>query len=402
MKIVLGTGVNGLIWAAFNPDYTAIGLKHGGDFVSAAAVLLMSSTPETQAMLQDLGVPYTVRTYHHRFYLNGKELSEAPPELSMKKSGRTSDCHRGKPTRMNTVKHIAVLDFDPEVLVAKLLKRCKGRVITDEICRITDDEVICRATAYRYTRLVSTLPAPVFWKLRQMQPPGGELSSSPTAFALCEYGPGDAGACGPGDSAYYAGDDVPFVRVSCQRVGEWLYEFPGGVVPSAWADGCKASWVNHMAVIHDNKRNVPPPDTLFLGRMAAWDHSLLFQDVARVAMQDCDLRFAWERQRHFEARVFDLNSDLDTESVSKSLVTALIAECAEVLDELNYKTHANEHEVDAQALRLELIDVFKYTMALCQFWGVDAAQFLSDFDTKSKIIEEKYDAAIRQRCTLPS
>lgn len=373
-KLVLGAGVNGLVWAAYNPEYLVLGAQPGGGYVNQAAITLLHRDLWTEKLLSDLGVRYTVKTYHVKFVPN-----DDPDALIRKKTlGRiTSASH----SRMNEDQHIAVLDHDPQELVDALLRECEGRIIEDTACRIGDCEVVCEKTVYYYDRLVSTLPAPLFWKLRRMSPPGDcLLEAIPTTFVRSDEGTPE---CKLGDSVYYSHPDVPWVRVSCRQPGEWLYEYPGKV------EMPESHWVVPTAVIIANKRNVPPPGTLFLGRMACWDHTQLLGDVVRESCVDADLRFAWERQRWFEAQVFDTNS-INVDRVTKDIALALIVEAAEVLNEANFKTHKQSHEVDSAAVRMELVDVFKYCAALAQFHGLDAAAFLSAFDEKSSIVERRF------------
>jgi uncharacterized HAD superfamily protein len=71
---------------------------------------------------------------------------------------------------------------------------------------------------------------------------------------------------------------------------------------------------------------------------------------------------------------------------------ALIKEATEVLDCINWKDHKLEQtDINESNLVEELIDVFKYYLAIVILWGIDQDRFLHEFERKSVVVAQKFE-----------
>jgi len=107
----------------------------------------------------------------------------------------------------------------------------------------------------------------------------------------------------------------------------------------------------------------------------------------------------FEMQRQFERKFLEFKGiDLDkitkeqAQAYTKEWSLALIKEATEVLDCINWKDHKIEqHDINESNLIEELIDVFKYYLAIVTLWGIDHEHFMHEFERKSVVVAQKFE-----------
>ena len=414
-KFVIGGGLSGLIHAFYNPEFKVISPNVGGRLSGKnpiSNVTFLHADPMTQKLLRDLGIETKTSTVCIKYIKAGRVTSV------IQECDKVSTIRRklGKPDfapsdlKLSTDDYyIKTLDVDIEDMIRRLSESIGGNLMSGNVIRVTDSTIVTTDTTYEYDRIVSTIPADVFWSLYHKESePKLALERGSTTYALCDALPEEVDANDSWGMVYVVDESHPYVRISRRRKetkGMYLYEFPGSftanevktMVPKEAA--VIRMWVDPRAIVWTDKNNIPPRNVLFSGRFAQWDHSVKIGDVVRQAVFDCDFRSVWNRQMSFARKFYDFNrvgvDQAYRESVTKDLVLHLYPEVAEILDGVNYKMHRERHEVDVDAVRMEIVDVFKYVLNLMLVWGIDAQGLFDLFDKKSTIVEGRYERKAR-------
>jgi len=108
---------------------------------------------------------------------------------------------------------------------------------------------------------------------------------------------------------------------------------------------------------------------------------------------DKSLDEIWASQRKFNEhfRAVELMNTQDKEKATKDLCLEMISEIDELLRETNFKLHRKRGErITHSNLREEWIDIFKYWLSIGQVWGFSVDNFLSEYERKSAVCEQRY------------
>ena len=397
-KYILGGGINGLIYAFYNPEYTIISDSFGGKLNNSSLknTIVVHDTPETQKLLNDLGIKIITKTHLIKYVKEGKMFSEISLEdkkqLIKKKMGdedfeirdlnlSTNDCY------------IKVIDVDLDVIIAKLKGRVKNMLL-ESVIRITESEIITEHTTYAYDEIVSTLPANVFWKLYEKKDNNINLKFKPITFVMTEKIPKVLNNQ-LFDLVYFSGDEK-YSRIT-KRDNLYLYEFTGYYTEEEMSKEFKdvklmKYFTYDNGIIFSDKNNIPPKNIRFVGRFATWNHSDKLQDTIKEAIWNFDFRNLWNLQQSFSKNFFDFNN-LDEKAQQQhthKILLHLIAELAEIIECTNFKLHKKPKDIDVEKIKEELIDAQKYLLNLFLIWNVDVQEFVQLFIKKSKIVEERW------------
>lgn len=300
-RIVVGGGISGLIWNFFNPEYTIITPEVGGSYGHTHQVWLQD-TSYVRIFLEKLG--YTdfrrmAKKSYIGYYNKGWIYDYQSPELSkifiQKKMSEwdkpidTSFVPEVKSltfTNPSGANYMNTLDIDLVKVVERLNEVCN---IERGFVTKIDDRTIEIATSWEsdirevrvYNKLVSTIPAPIFWKAYG-QP--REFKYLPVTNIVITKKPKEF------DDRYemvYYDDSVPWSRASYVD-GKWALEFTGIISEETFKTMYPDLPVYQYFVIQqgrifrDPKGNVPPNDKmLFLGRFAQWEYGILTADVIK-------------------------------------------------------------------------------------------------------------------------
>jgi len=290
---ILGGGISGLIYAYYNPEYKIITPDIGGQLNTAALnVILLHDTNETRNLLTELKIAHVHRKSHIGYYYDGYVHSYVDEERQLQIiRKKMTDCMTGKMairlpkgTDLSTpTNYIKVLDADFSEIVRKLEDTVKDRIIESSVERINGGQLLLNpAKIVKYDNLVSTLPAPSFWKLYgrnidfPMLPVTYVSTWNKPLVAHDRY------------TTLYIAEDYMFTRIGTYETGEYSYEFTGYIpedkiklyLPNVRINSIHT---NHMGRILPAKNDPPQDNIKFLGRFAQWLYNSKIQDVIKIA-----------------------------------------------------------------------------------------------------------------------
>ena len=301
-KYILGGGVSGLIFKFYNPEFTIISPDVGGSLVhnNVFSVSWIHDTKYTRKLLSDLKIvidPYDVVM---GYYYNGYVHSGCPDEYKRKIIlNKMTDITNDKlienfeiPATILSVDSniIKGLNLDIFTIFDKL--DAGDDMITATVKSITDTHItISTGEKLQYDKLVSTIPAPVFWKIysdKNNQRGNSEFEQfkflpitivdtfdKPLIFNA-KY------------KLIYFAEDYSFNRILWKEPFSYSYEFTGKIdnikkyLPNVKITSISKQHVGRLITCD----NVQPSDNItFLGRFAEWDHSNKIQHVAAKAIK---------------------------------------------------------------------------------------------------------------------
>ncbi|MEK6879849.1 MAG: hypothetical protein AABY22_09595, partial [Nanoarchaeota archaeon] len=371
-------------------------------------IVYFHATPQTKQFLEEVGVVFAKRIQLIKYLKNDiltQDITTNDKILMIRKKLNNPEFI---PVDLNLSTNdyfITIYEFDVKLLIDKIKE--KVTVIKEKVIRITNSEIITEQTSREYSHIISTIAAPLFWKL-YYKSKNLKFESSPVTFVLTDKEiPEAAGQIY--DLVYIMGDKYKFTRISkkpsTRESNLLLYEFTGNLskedVIKYLPEGANILdyYVDYQGVIISNACNIAPPKILFSGRFAEFSHHLKQQDVIMQATWSSDLRHIWNRQKSFMANRLDFNlfnTDEEKEKETQTILFHTYNELAEVSREINYKLHKKRHSIDVDRIKNELIDVQKYLLNLFIIWGVDSKEFIELFDAKSKLVEELYELEFKK------
>jgi len=109
-----------------------------------------------------------------------------------------------------------------------------------------------------------------------------------------------------------------------------------------------------------------------------------------------ELNKIWKRQKDFNELLKNkANTIEEKEALTKEFILHLITEATELLNEINWKMHREKvynkyNPIKESRLKDEIIDIFKYWLSIAQFWNMSPKEFISEFNRKSEVVEQRY------------
>lgn len=270
--IVLGGGITGLT-CGFILGAPVITSSVGGQLSLGftPGPRYLHDTPENRWLLDELKIRYRPRKIVVEYFYRGKYHKTVPEELVWEYILKT----RGElaPISMHQ-KEFTALTASMEEVVKKLVK--KVRVIIDDIVKIEPGALIGQHRKYKYDFLVSTIPAPEFFRLwgipcvLRYRPIGYYFSPPDVSFFF-------AATFGRRDYVYFPELHIPYYRVT--RVsGGFVYEYPEIAADKA-PEG--TVWQKYGKILPPFGAQPPAENVFFVGRYAEWNDELLLHDVIR-------------------------------------------------------------------------------------------------------------------------
>lgn len=417
-KYILGAGLSGLVFRLYNPDYELVSEDIGGLYRESpfSGVIVLHDSGETRSLLRDLKLPLVKGDIRLAFIRDGQVL----PMTEMTEDERYFACLK------KVVSHVTVgaESFDRPRLVStdfctgteymeilqvnnlELLERIKerldfrqGKVLGIDTGSFTLGH---RENIIPFEEVVSTLPAPTFWKLykgKGVEVP--EIKSLPVTVVETVYSPPDLdfSPVGRTDNLTIFAPELclPYVRI-CRLNGKTYYEFTGKVSPEEIRQVLQTPnyevMVSETGRILDNFNNFPPPSVRFLGRFATWSHKDCIEDVVATALRKYSFEAMIARQASFNAHFYDFNSMTpeQRQRETKEFVLDCISELNSILEAINWKRHrgGQSKPLDLQKLKEEIIDSLKFVFCICNVWGFSAREIVEEFFRKSAIVETRY------------
>lgn len=302
-KFILGNGLSGKIWKFYNPEFSLIGPEQKRDPFGRSQMIWLHDCPEMRQLLFDLGIEGVgTRIAKIGYYETGVIKDHADGELKaslvarkMTDWKRTPEVYAPKKkqdasTRLSLgdgedkTNYMTVLDISPQrILDALAIKTTfdPGMVSKISPTHVTfslgEEEI-----HQKYSKLVSTLPATIFWKLW-----GAEvmLKSQPITFVITREKPEDF--AGTYEMCYY---DVTkaFTRISALD-GVYCVEFTGVITKREVEKLMPEIKVEDIWTIPGGRiesyLTLPPQNIIFSGRFAQWDHNIVTEHVVSEAQK---------------------------------------------------------------------------------------------------------------------
>lgn len=300
-KYIIGGGISGLVFQYYHPEYTIITPDIGGLFASAY-IAIIHDTSETRHFLKDLGyqnVDKLAKKSYIGYYSEGWIQDNPTAEMKLLSIQRKMSKWNEPVNRdfvpssfdfstSTTVNYFKTMNVEPKEVVQALKDKMNPNTIMGKVVKITDTHISIEADGQvfdkPYDSLVSTVAAPIFWKLYG-QP--REFPFTPITNVITNKRPDlyhDRY-----DSVYYD-DSVPFSRITHLQE-KYAMEFTGVMSK----DEFKVLYpdvevVDHLLVQFGRISNVPnnePPNAkiTFLGRFAQWKYGIVLEHVVKSTLE---------------------------------------------------------------------------------------------------------------------
>ena len=166
---ILGAGINGLIVSHYLPDYKIIGLttcQESNDFPLGPRYIHYSK--DVEEFLKNLNLDITTEKvkigYSSKGIIDGTATEQFRKDYFYKTRGKGKPFESSMSNDKNTIK---VFKIKPDELYKVLLNNLQNRIIKEKIIAIDRFKLIIETEqqTYEANKLISTLPAPIFFRL---------------------------------------------------------------------------------------------------------------------------------------------------------------------------------------------------------------------------------------------
>lgn len=303
-NLIIGGGISGLVWNFYNPDYRIITPDVGGVYGKTHMVWL-HDTSETRQFLKDLGFTqshWTAKKSYIGYYQSGwirdyidsemntlliqKKMTEWDKEIDTSFKPDSSKLSMGD---FESTNYMNTLDVDLIQVIEKLNEHATiehGFVtkITPHYIVVKDDFKDEASRSMPYSKLVSTIAAPLFWKGYGEEK---ELGHMPITNIITSVKPAHF------DDRYemiYYDDSVPYSRASYLD-GKYALEFSGIITEEQFSELFPDLPIEEYFVVKQGRifkkgKNLPPrSNIMFLGRFAEWEHGITTEHVIQKTLR---------------------------------------------------------------------------------------------------------------------
>jgi hypothetical protein len=289
-KYIIGGGITGLIASFYNPDYRIITDKIGGQMAAnTAGPRILEVNEYSRMFLKDLGfenvntkfakIGYKVRgkivdsiskSLRNKYYLKSRCLDDA----NLIPNSIMSD---GK----NTIEYF---DISWDEIIERLISNIKKPVI-NKITSIDTEEkiIVLDGLPFRYEKLISTIPAPAFFKASKLNPEK-ELKFIQKVFIIVDSSTIDMREY---EYIYYPECQYPYHRISKVGSNKLSIEFTTNEDTSKILNYWKHISIQNIIIPIGQIQSgmiSKVKDISFFGRYACWDHDLKVDDVIRQSI----------------------------------------------------------------------------------------------------------------------
>lgn len=315
-KYIIGGGISGLTYAFLNPEYQLIAPPYSDkDQYSRSYLIWLHDCASMRIFLNLLGfqdLDMRIKKSHIGYFHEGRIYDAMTEEMkenfllnkmnewdsavasAIRDSGDGSKFSLTETKNENNFMN--TIDLDTGTLLFALRRAIGTRHIPASVLEINDkyirisntneyDESVC----VEYDRLVSTIPAPVFYNLYSPDLKKPELKSLPTTNIVVRREPENY------DRRYeliYYGKEFEYSRISHLH-NKFCYEYTGIYPVEEFkkknpmaALGLFDYWVQPKARVF-TEAVVPPNSKIdFVGRFAQWDHSITTEHVVKKALEE--------------------------------------------------------------------------------------------------------------------
>lgn len=300
-KYIIGGGISALIFKFYNPEFAIISPEVGGSLVknNVFSVSWIHNTKYTRKLLSDLKIvidPYdVVMGYYYNGYVHPSCPVEHKQKTILKKmtdvtTDELIEDFKIPDTTLSVDSNIIKgLNLDIFTIFDKL--ETGSDMITATVKSITDTHIIISTgDELQYDKLISTMPAPAFWKIYS----GKNNQQDNSAYNQFKFLPitiidtfDKPLIFNAKYKLIYFAEDYSFNRILWKEPFSYSYEFTGKIdnikkyLPNVRITSISKQHVGRLITCD----NAEPSDNItFLGRFAEWDHSNKIQHVAAKAI----------------------------------------------------------------------------------------------------------------------
>ena len=296
MKYIIGGGLSGLIFKYFHPEFTIITPETGG-MAKNSYMVWIHDTPETRELFGKLSLPIIATKSYIGYFVDGWISESLYPEVNLdiiqKKMSKWNDPidRTFSPPSLtmsiaaDQVNYMNTLDVDMENLINALAHH-NIDPICGKVASISPTELtLADGQVLPYTELISTLPAPIFWKSFG-QPK--KFEATPITNFITSVRPK---YFHDKFSMVYFGStlDVPYSRISHLH-SKYAYEVTGEMTKEVFNAMTGIEQVDTFTTpfgrLKPNGENVPPLSNItFLGRFAQWKYGITSEHTIKTSIE---------------------------------------------------------------------------------------------------------------------
>jgi len=413
MNYILGSGISALTYALFNPEYQIITKKI--ELPSSDSFNLsvkVQATKENTMLLNILGLKAETKEIPIIYNFDGNIKNaldfDEKQRLQKLKLGtlKTNSNHFsgkivfiGEKEKQNKQHTEKVFDIPMSKIVSELYNKCKDRIIEKEIKEITTKEIFFGYNDFvPYSKIVSTLPAPIFWELWSCGSTNPYVGNKP----LFEYKPIYTSIFSSApeeilkESLIYWITEKYIRTISDGKIALIegnSQEDTENFVAKHSISGFLSSQVlpfGRMSYSLDN--NSPAPNIQFLGRFAEWNPDIRLDKIVAKCTSQLAIENIWKEQKSFQSNFLnfsELNNTEEKQRLTKEYILHLYSQTDQLLNAINWKFYKDNRPIDYNKVSEQLIDIFKYWLVICIIWGVEPDEFVKTFNSKSKIVWDR-------------
>jgi len=309
-KIIIGAGISGLIFKYYNPDYTLISPKIGGQIKSKLGTLIvLHDTNETRSLLNDLKVPYKSKIIRIGYFYKSEFHNNISKEQKIKiinkklthslfKIGERKEIYKlVLSVDSNELKY---LECDVNILLKKLIKNTE--IIKKKVVLISLKNnyiTLSNYDKFYFDSLISTIPAPDFSYLCFDYFFNNKFDYLPSTIISCNEIPSWLIPF-EWDQLYYADGDQIYNRITKANLykgitikGKYVLEIAGDLS----REECKRlleykiiDYVIQRVSTIFSERIEDLKSINFVGRLAKWQSDYKIQDVIKFSKEFKDER----------------------------------------------------------------------------------------------------------------
>jgi hypothetical protein len=402
MKYILGGGISGLIAAFLNPEYQIITDKLGGFAATeyGSSTFVLHDTPETKLFLKLLGISCgkeDLKITYHPDKVPTKEtileiIRKKLYDLKTKEQLFVNDFYEinNQPYIHSEKKGTPqVLKVHMDELLEVLYKELTNRIIKAEVISINRNFICTDKGCFEYDQIISTIPAPIFWKIYLPEFPRPTLRSADITLLISRKSPFSVEE---GTIAYYL--EQPFSRV-IHKNGLYFFEYTGHLTEE---DLKKISpsiiplKIEHQpfARLEDTFGNIAPNSITFLGRFAEWNKDANIGTTIKKMLNKYSAQEIWAAQKKYNQNFISYTEDIGyRQQITKDYILHMFSEMDELLQTINWKLNNNkDKKINFDKLKEEWIDAYKFWLSIGILWDITPEDFEKAYWEKTNKLEK--------------
>ncbi|MDD5649362.1 MAG: NAD(P)/FAD-dependent oxidoreductase [Candidatus Nanoarchaeia archaeon] len=299
MKIILGSGIAGLIWAKYHSDHFILTDQVGGQMMSYFDMgpRYLHDTKQSRMFLKDLDVPLKLSTIKVGYIDDSGWVLNPSVEFRqkyfMKSRGRNNLVGFDSTVLNSNKKEFQICNIKFNDIILKLFDVLSERIYYGKVEKIDlqEHKVFADTMSFKYEKIVSTIPLNVFSKIAGLNL---ELKSFDTFYCLLSH---DFFDLREYDFVYDARLNSPFHRMTkskqgivCDILGSKINEFKEVVYKEYLILPEKMSFKtikNGQIISLDKDFELQDrPEVRFVGRFGSWSRRWKTETVIEEAIKN--------------------------------------------------------------------------------------------------------------------